>query len=559
MRNPISRRDFLNRAAAAGISAPALLSASAGSAGAQGKFAYKTPGAPVPELALAHYGPDAGSMYGETARVVAQSYQQLGLRIRLTPVQFNVYVSTIANQRGVKDMVIQSWGAEPGRLDPHFWMQDTNRTDAQRNLSFYSNPEFDTLAAAQALELDPAKRLQIVHQAQEVFTRGEPASWHIYHPAATTVFNKSRFPDLKTIAPIGFNYGVHQLIEVTPADPNHKNLVIGTAWDFTSWNVFGEGSVTRRAHHRYVYDTFTRIGYNAEVVPWAATSWTYVTPTQINIKLRPGMKWHDGRPITVEDAVFSFEFWIKHKPPLWSTINIRNHKSAKVIDGETFQVELAQPSAAFVGVDLAFCCLVPKHIWEKLPEGTRPWDWDVMGANAVIGSGPFKFVQWRRTAETILDRNPDHWATPKIERFHEIVYSSADAMAAALEKQEIDAAVSLLDPAGMKRVADRNPSFLSLMSEPTHQAIMLVPNNSKEPFSDPTFRRALRLATPAQQALQIAAGGVGILGGAGPVPKPLGKWYNDALPAPRFDLNGAKKALSDAGYTLKGGRLHFPA
>jgi peptide/nickel transport system substrate-binding protein len=496
-------------------------------------------------------------MYGETARVVAQTYQQLGLRIRLTPVQFNVYVSTIANQRGVKDMVIQSWGADPGRLDPHFWMDDTNRTDAARNLSFYGDPEFDKLAAAQAVELDPEARLKLVHQAQEVYMRKDPA-WHIYHPAATTVFNKLRFPDLKPIEPIGFNYGIHQLLELTPADPNHKELVIGTAWDFTSWNVFAEGSVTRRAHHRYVYDTFTRIGYNAEVVPWAAESWKYASPTQIDITLRPGMKWHDGRPVTVEDAVFSFNFWIKHKPPFWSTINLKNHKAATARDETTFQVELANPSASFVGVDLAFCCLIPKHVWEKLPEGTRPWDWDVVGAKGVIGSGPFKFIQWRRTSETILERHAEHWVPPKIEQFHEIVYSSADAMAAALEKQEIDGAVSLLDPASMKRIAERNPSFLQLMSEPTHQAIMLVPNNSKEPFSDPAFRGALRLATPAQQALQIAAGGFGVLAGAGPLPRPLGKWYNSSLPTPRFDLNAAKKMLADAGYTIKSGRLHFP-
>jgi peptide/nickel transport system substrate-binding protein len=193
-----------------------------------------------------------------------------------------------------------------------------------------------------------------------------------------------------------------------------------------------------------------------------------------------------------------------------------------------------------------------------LPEGTRPWEWDVVRANAVIGSGPFKFVQWRRTAETIYDRNPDHWAAPKIERFHELVFSSADAMAAALENQDIDAAGSLLDAAGMKRTVERSPKILQLMAEPTHQAIMVMPNTSKEPFSDPAFLRALRVATPSQQAFQIAAGGFGVLGGSGPVPRPLGKWYDESLPLVQYNLNAAKKMLADAGYTLKGGRLHFP-
>jgi peptide/nickel transport system substrate-binding protein len=497
-------------------------------------------------------------MYGDTARVVSQSFQQLGLRVRLTPVQFNVFVSTISNARGVKDMAIISWGAAPERLDPHFWLEDTNKTDARRNLSFYSNAEFDKLAEAQAVELDPKKRRELVFKASHIYAQGAQPQWHIYHPATVTAYNKKRFPTIKSIAPIGINYGLHQLLDLEPADPSHKEFIIGAAWDFTSWNVFAEGSVTRRAHHRYVYDTFTRIGYDAEVVPWAAESWEYVTPTQLNIKLRPGMKWHDGKPVTVDDAVFSFNFWIKHKPPLWSTINLKNQKSAKKIDDQTFQVELVTPSASFVDVDLSFCCLIPKHVWEKLPEGTRPWEWDVVGANGVIGSGPFKFVQWRRTAETLYDRHADHWAAPKIERFHEIVFSSADAMAAALENQEIDAAASLLDQVAMKRVAERSSAFLELMSEPTHQAIMLVPNNSKEPFSDPAFRQALRLATPSQQAFQIAAGGFGVIGGSGPIPRAIKSWYDPSLPEVKYDLNAAKKILADAGYSLKGGRLHFP-
>jgi peptide/nickel transport system substrate-binding protein len=558
----MNRREFLNRAAAIGVSTPAvpafLAGTPASAAPAKNSFTYSKPGAQVPELALAHYGSDAGSMYGDTARVVSQAFTQLGLRIRLNPIQFNVFVSTISNSRGVKDMAIISWGAAPYRLDPHFWLQDTNKTDARRNLSFYSNPEFDKLADAQALELDPEARRKLVYEASEVFANGVQPSWHIYHPATVTAFNKIRFPHINPIPPLGINYGLHQLLDLTPADPTHKSFVIGEAWDFSSWNVFGEGSVTRRAHHRYVYDTFTRIGYNAEVVPWAAESWKWITPTQLQVKLRSGMKWHDGKPVTVDDAVFSFNFWIKHKPPLWSTINIKNQKSVKKIDDSTFQIELVKPAASFIGVDLAFCCLIPQHIWEKLPEGTRPWEWDVIGANAVIGSGPFKFVQWRRTAETIYDRNPDHWAAPKIDRFHEIVFSSADAMAGALESQDIDAAASLLDQAAMKRIVARNPKTLELMSEPTHQAIMLMPNTSKEPFSDPAFRQALRLATPSQQAFQIAAGGFGVVGGSGPIPRPLGKWYDESLPIVPFDLNAAKKMLADAGYKLKGGRLQFP-
>jgi peptide/nickel transport system substrate-binding protein len=270
------------------------------------------------------------------------------------------------------------------------------------------------------------------------------------------------------------------------------------------------------------------------------------------------MKWHDGRPVTVEDAVFGFNFWIKHKPPFWSTVDLKNQKSARKLDDETFQVELVRPSASFVGVDLAFCCLIPKHVWEKLPEGVNPWDWDVAGANGVIGSGPFKLRLWRRTVETIMDRHPDHWAAPKIDGLHEVVFSSADALSAALENQDVDVAVSPLEGLALKRLADRNPGFLKFVQEETHQTIQLSLNNAKEPFSDPAFRRALHLATPKEQIVEIALGGFGEVAGPGPVPRPLGAWFNDKLPSTTFNMQEAKKVLAAAGYTVKGGRLYYP-
>ena len=57
--------------------------------------------------------------------------------------------------------------------------------------------------------------------------------------------------------------------------------------------------------HRWVYDTFALISYDGKLIPWAAESWQWVDSTHINIKLRKGMKFHDGKLVTVDDALHS--------------------------------------------------------------------------------------------------------------------------------------------------------------------------------------------------------------------------------------------------------------
>jgi peptide/nickel transport system substrate-binding protein len=85
-------------------------------------------------------------------------------------------------------------------------------------------------------------------------------------------------------------------------------------------------------------------------------------------------------------------------------------------------------------------------------------------------------------------------------------------------------------------------------------------NLNKKPFSDPQFRKALHLATPRQQIVDVALLGFGAPGGEGPIPPTLSEWYDKTLPPTAYSLEQARQTLTQAGYTWdSNGALKLPA
>src|SRR5690606_32420604 len=129
----------------------------------------------------------------------------------------------------------------------------------------------------------------------------------------------------------------------------------------------------------------------------------------LRITLRQGMTFHDGEPVTAEDAVFTLNKVVEVQPPAMAA-RISSIKSASVVDDLTFDVSLNSPDATFVPNSLTFLFILPEHLWSDY-EGDFV-DRDVIADNVVIGSGPFKFKTWRVNEVHEADVFKDHWAAP---------------------------------------------------------------------------------------------------------------------------------------------------
>ena len=133
------------------------------------------------------------------------------------------------------------------------------------------------------------------------------------------------------------------------------------------------------------------------------------------VRLRNDVKFSDDRPLTAEDVAYTFSAAARSG----AVIDLNNMKSVAAVDGQTVKFRLNQPQSTFVNL-LARIGIVPRHAHGP-DYAVRP-----------LGSGPFKFVQWDRGQQLIVEANPlYHGQQPYFQRITFLFMSDDAALAAA--------------------------------------------------------------------------------------------------------------------------------
>jgi len=309
-----------------------------------------------------------------------------------------------------------------------------------------------------------------------------------------------------------------------------------------------------------VWDRLMRMDPSGQPVPWAAEKITHVDATTIDAVLRPGQKWHDGKPLTAEDVVFSFMAPASgDKSPMYKPF-VANIKGVSVVDARTVRFTLKTPSAAFEASTLAKINLIPKHVWEPILKDLagKPQNVETVQESIPIGSGPFKVARYKLQEEIVLEANPDYWEKPKMSRWILRVVTNVGATLGMLGRGEINFLTDYRgDPKILSDFAKQNPKIQEVATIDMGFRF-LAPNQRRPPFSDPNFRRALSAAT--NRPLMATAAWNGYAVPATSFISPALKfWSKPGIDDLKFDVGRAKKILGDAGYVLVGNALHYPA
>ncbi|MCB0998781.1 MAG: ABC transporter substrate-binding protein [Acidimicrobiales bacterium] len=148
--------------------------------------------------------------------------------------------------------------------------------------------------------------------------------------------------------------------------------------------------------------------------------------------LREGLKWSDGEPLTADDIAYTInrsrdEEWANH----FSTVE---NIEATVLDDRTVQLTSSEPDPKLPTMDVY---IVPQHVYEGI-DAEAIADYDGMDG---VASGQYSLVEWNSGQDWTLERNPNWFGRDNgIDRIVYRVFSNADALVAALQKGEIDAA-----------------------------------------------------------------------------------------------------------------------
>lgn len=541
----MTRRFFLKLAAVLG--AKGALLTSPVSARAQ-----DLAGKPVPPLDAWYY---TYPEWIEFWRYTPPDLKRIGLEVRSNSGTLTTILGRALRQHDYGHMVTFSWVSNPERVDPNFWLQLLH-SKGGRNFINYKNPKLDELVDRQQADMHPTSRKQLVWDAQAAAAR-DHANIYLAHPDEINAYNKRDWAGAQEGLGTGLTLAnIWHYLSFRPLT-DRKVFRAGFAGDLDTMNIFATSSGTNIAMLRHIYDTFVRHDVKLQVVPWAAESWQVVDPTTVDLAIRQGMTFHDGKPVTMADVKFSFDYVKKWNFPLMKFAV--NFESVEIRGDRTLRVKLARPYAAFTTVDLAFLVILPRHVWERIPERVGladPTKWEVVPE--LIGSGPFKFKSWRKGEDVVLEAHKAHWRPPKADGYIVRPMPSTEAMIGSLENGELDMTNAVTFPVEAMARLKRLPQMDVLQSR-SFKLWYLAVDHTKKPFDDPRFREALDHAIDKQKFVNIALRGAAAMAKNTPIAPILAPWHNPNLPSVEFNIDKARDILARAGYTWdRQGRLVFP-
>ncbi|TDC47066.1 ABC transporter substrate-binding protein [Actinomadura sp. KC345] len=310
-----------------------------------------------------------------------------------------------------------------------------------------------------------------------------------------------------------------------------KGLSIGTVVVEETLNPMQEQYTTFQFN---AFDSLVRqLRGTGEAEARLAEEWTRRSDTVWRFKLRPGVTFHNGAPVTADDVVFSFTELLAEQYALASLIPTVD--DVRKVDATTVEIETKEPDALLLS-RIGQIFVVPKKEWES--KGADGF------AKAPVGSGPFRIESFSVDRGIEFAAYDGYWGTkPKTPEITLRYFSDPGAMASALEAGQIDAAQNL-GAETIKTLADRDD--LTVATDFSGNQNMFQLNTTKAPFDDARVRQAAIMALDVKALIDTMTYGSGVLeDGQLPVKGVFG--YSQDIHRPGFDPAEAKRLLRSAG------------
>ncbi len=282
--------------------------------------------------------------------------------------------------------------------------------------------------------------------------------------------------------------------------------------------------------------------------PGLATGWQVdpANPKRWVFTLREGVRFHDGKPFTAEDVVFSFDRLVKRDHPAF------DQRGSAISASRLFTVDSYRAEAPH---RLVIDC---KRVDSQLPYLlswigiTHQGAWEAAGRNwdafmqRAIGTGPWKMESYNIRERCVMTRNADYWdkdRVPRAERLILLPLSDANTRVAALRAGQVDFieapppdAIPALRAAGFRITSNVYP----------HNWMYFLSYVEGSPWRDARIRRAANLGIDRAGMKQMLGGmmseGAGLLYAGHP-------WYGSPASRPRHDPEAARKLMAEAGFT----------
>jgi peptide/nickel transport system substrate-binding protein len=294
------------------------------------------------------------------------------------------------------------------------------------------------------------------------------------------------------------------------------------------------------------------------LVPQLATEWTQETPLKWVFKLRRGVVFHDGRPFTADDVVFS----MKRAKEKTSQIAVYANAMGEAKKIDDYTVEFDQKDFDPIFLQHLNTLYIMSKGWCEEHQATRPQDFtnheEAYVALHANGTGPYMLESRQPDVRSVLKRNPRYWG-PIEGNVQEVVYTpirEAGTRVAALVSGQLD---FVLDPPPAYLDRLRHSPGLQVIDGPENRIMFVGMDQARDellyggpkgrnPLKDVRVRRALYQSIDIEQIKAKVMNGQAVITGA-VVPTTLAD-FDDPEVEKRLplDVSGAKRLLAEAGY-----------
>jgi peptide/nickel transport system substrate-binding protein len=282
-----------------------------------------------------------------------------------------------------------------------------------------------------------------------------------------------------------------------------------------------------------VYEGLTRIGEDGTVQPALATHWDVSADgLHYRFHLRSGVRFHDGSPFSALDVVFSLDRARRSGStnPLHDLLAPIHSISA--VDASTIDIDLSRPCASLLTI-LGWGNLVVMSPASASTAAIKP-----------VGTGPFRFLTWRKGDAIVLGRNADYWGpAARLEQVTFRVIADPSAALAALQAGDVDGFSNFPAPEAIDALS-KNPR-LTVAIGSTEGETLLAINNARPPFNDVRVRRALAMAVDRHAVIAGAMNDFGTPIGSHFAPH--NPDYVDLTGRYPHDIAAARALLAEAG------------
>jgi len=338
-----------------------------------------------------------------------------------------------------------------------------------------------------------------------------------------------------------------------------KTFKWASAGEISTWDIHSQNNALQNGLHAAVYESL--VYYNSrtfKVEPLLATSWSLVTPSQLRMNLRKGVKFHDGSDFTADDAVYSLSRAMSKTSNF--TPYVTGFDRIVKVDAHTIDIFTKGPNPVLLR-QMTELRMMSKA-WAEKNNSVEPKDLknvaqETFANRNAMGTGPFTLKQWVPDQRMVFAKNPNWWG--KMEgNVTEIIYTPIKSEAtriAALLTGEVDL---VLDPSPSDLARLRNNQNLKVVDGAENRTIFLgmdqhrdeLPGSNvkgKNPLKDVKVRKALYQAIDINTINRVTMRGLSQPTGT-LVASQVDGWTEGVNKRFPFSIEEAKTLLTQAGY-----------